>query len=213
MTLSNPTIAHCLSEYGIQSTEPQCNQVRTYISLLLKWNRSISLSSVTREPEILKFHFGESAFALSAIEEIKNGRLADVGTGAGFPGLPLKIFAEDMELVLIEPNAKKCAFLAEVVRELSLRNVSVARERFENLAEYERGLDTIVSRALGSYEKLLGWARRSLAPGGRVVLWLGHKDAQKISEKPGWSWGEAIAIPGSAHRVILASRPRKVSAA
>lgn len=213
MNLSSQTISSCLASYGIQATDLQCDRVQTYISLLLKWNRSISLTSVMDEREILKFHFGESVFALSAITEIKNGRLADVGAGAGFPGLPLRIFSEQMELELIESNAKKCAFLSEVVRELGLSNVKVVRERFENLAECDGRLDTIVSRALGSYEELLGWARRSLAPSGRVVLWLGENDAQKISRNPAWSWSKAIAIPGSARRFILAGRPREISTA
>lgn len=211
MNLANQTITRHLSEYGVSATDSQCNQVRDYISLLLKWNRSISLTSITDELEILRFHFGESAFALSAIREIRIGRLADVGSGAGFPGLALKIFSANLELVLIESNAKKCAFLSEALRELGLSNVSVVRTRFENLSELGQSLDTVVSRALGSYDELLGWARRSLALNGRVVLWLGERDAQKVSKMPDWSWGDAMAIPGSEHRVILAGHPRRTS--
>ena len=94
-----------------------CERIRTYISLLLRWNQSISLTTVTNSDEILRFHFGESLFAASAFS-LENGRLADVGSGAGFPGLPLAMLLPDLNVTLIESNAKKFTFLSEVVREL-----------------------------------------------------------------------------------------------
>ncbi|MDE3109354.1 MAG: 16S rRNA (guanine(527)-N(7))-methyltransferase RsmG, partial [Acidobacteriota bacterium] len=122
--ISDSQITDVLSDYGVRPSTAQCARVRAYVSLLLRWNRAISLTSVKDELEILKFHFGESVFALSVIEGI-DGRLADVGAGAGFPGLPIRIFREALQLILIEPNAKKAAFLSEVIRELSLDGVQV----------------------------------------------------------------------------------------
>ncbi len=205
--LSDGKINECLANYAAYATPLQCDQINTYISLLMKWNRSISLTSITNELEILSFHFAESAFALSAIQGI-NGRLADVGSGAGFPGLALRIFGGDIDLTLIESNAKKCAFLSEAVRELQLDGVRVLRSRFDDQAKALQGsFDVVVSRALGEYQDLLNWSSQVLRRPGRVVLWLGENNANTIIEAPGWNWQPAISIPGSRQRCLLAGSP------
>lgn len=210
MTISSELISENLAVYGVRPTNIQCDRIRVYISLLLKWNRSISLTTVTEEPEILKFHFGESLLALPMLEG-NQCRLADVGTGAGFPGLPLRIFREDIELILIESNAKKCAFLSEIVRALALKNVQVLRARFEGVAELRGRLDSVVARALGGYGDLLKWSMESLRLGGKIVLWLGEDDARQISlANPAWDWRAPIPIPGSKRRFLLLGIPRLV---
>jgi 16S rRNA (guanine527-N7)-methyltransferase len=210
MIISNELILKELVAYGLRPTDTQCDQIRAYISLLLRWNRSLSLTTVAEELEIIKFHFGESLFALSAIKGL-HGRLADVGTGAGFPGLALRIFAEEIDLILIESNAKKCAFLSEVQRALALSNVRVLRARFEDVAELNDQLDVVVSRALGSYDRLLKWSVKSLRPGGKIVLWLGEGDAREISSSSSaWDWQPPIPIPGSKRRFLLPGSPRPI---
>ncbi|MGH9739443.1 MAG: 16S rRNA (guanine(527)-N(7))-methyltransferase RsmG [Candidatus Acidiferrales bacterium] len=205
--LSTDEIAKHLANYGVSATPLQCDQVKAYIALLLKWNRSISLTSITDELEILSFHFGESAFALSRIHGM-NGRLADVGSGAGFPGLALRIFGADLEVALIESNARKCAFLSEAVRQLRLDAVRVLRSRFEDEAsQLHASFDFVVSRALGGYADLLSWSREALKPSGRVILWLGLKDVNATMQIPGWNWQPPISIPGSTQRYLLVSSP------
>lgn len=201
--LSDEEIRICLANYGVGVSALQCHQVRTYTDLLLRWNRMISLTSLTDEAEILRFHFGESLFALSALKCV-TGRLADVGAGGGFPGLPLRIFSERIYLCLIESNSKKCAFLNEVCRHLDLANTQVFKSRYEDLPEDKFAFDTIVARALGEYEHLLRWAKKGLTPGGRLILWLGEDDSEKIRSCSGWSWHERIPIPGSKRRFLLA---------
>lgn len=201
--LTDEQIVATLSEYGVFSSHAQCEQIRAYISILSKWNRAISLTTVTNEIDILKFHFGESAFALSAVSGL-NGRLADVGAGAGFPGIPLCIFDEGIDLSLIESNGKKCAFLSEVVRELGLRAVKVIRARFQDLAgDTVEGCDVIAARALGGYDDLLEWSAKLLRPGGKVVLWLGDDESKSTSSRSGWKWSQPILIPGSQRRYVL----------
>jgi len=205
--ISDRAIGDSLRKYGVTPTGVQCRKIRSYISLLLKWNRSISLTTVTDVAGILKFHFGESVFGLRAIRGIENGRLADVGAGAGFPGIPLRIFAPYLQLLLIESNAKKCVFLSEVVRALELENVQVMRSQFKELEESGTHFDIIAARALGRYEELLEWSGRALSPTGRMALWLGVQDAGKLSTSRAWKWKEPIQIPGSNQRVILAGVP------
>lgn len=209
MPLTDSQIVEIMEGYGVSPSPRQCSQIQSYVSLLLRWNRSISLTSVTDELEILKFHFGESVFALSALNSIK-GRLADVGVGAGFPGLPLRIFAEGTQLTLIESNAKKAAFLSEVIRELSLDRVRVLRGRFQEVEADLRGnVDVVVSRALGGYNDLLCWSESTLSVNGRIVLWIGEYESREIQKNPEWSWSAPIQIPFSQRRFILAGTPSK----
>jgi 16S rRNA (guanine527-N7)-methyltransferase len=170
--------------------------------LLLRWNERISLTTIADPLQILRFHFGESMFAASAVP-IRNGRLADVGSGAGFPGLALKILIPSLDLVLIESNAKKASFLLECLRELNLDSVQVVRDRFEDLADAGLDLDFITARALGGYEELIEWAQKALASSGALVLWLGQTDATKLQKDSSLEWRSSIDIPGSDRRVIL----------
>jgi len=121
ISLTSAQITDALKPYGIATSIDLIKGVRTYTELLLKWNRSISLTSVTDVEQILRFHFGESLFALSMLP-VEKSRLADVGSGAGFPGIPLAMVSPNLTVTLIESNAKKYAFLNEVIRELKLRN-------------------------------------------------------------------------------------------
>jgi 16S rRNA (guanine527-N7)-methyltransferase len=179
-----------------------CDQVRLYIDLLLRWNRRISLTTVTDPSEILRFHFGESLFAVPSVP-IRHGRLADVGSGAGFPAVPIRMAVEGLSVLLIESNQKKAAFLAELTRELHLQNVEVYRGRMESVAVSTNLFDYISARALGDHEKLLRWSNTRLNPEGRVVLWLGAADAAKISNLNEWSWESPTKIPATDRRVIL----------
>ena len=204
--LSNSRIAEILKLYGVASSPALGDSIRTYISLLLRWNSKISLTTVIDPVEILKFHFGESLFALSNIP-ISDGRLADVGSGAGFPGLPLALVATSLEVILIESNLKKATFMSEVVRELKIMNATVWRGRFESF-EQKATLSFVTARALGSYDALLKWSSAALNSDGRVTLWLGDRDAANISSIGGWNWSAAIQIPNSERRVIITGKPQ-----
>jgi 16S rRNA (guanine527-N7)-methyltransferase len=193
-------IEKTLAEYGVSVSSAIRSSVRAYISLLLRWNEKISLTTITDPLEILRFHFGESMFAALAVP-VRNGRLADVGSGGGFPGLPLKIMVPSLDLVLIESNAKKASFLSECIRELNLAGVEVARCRFEDFDE--NALDFVTARALGDYDRLIEWARNYLTLSGKLVLWLGQDDAIKFQKNPAQKWRSPIAIPNSDRRVIL----------
>ena len=204
--LSDDQIARHLKPYGVTCTPPMCEQIRAYVSLLLQWNRKISLTTVTDPQEIVKFHFGESMFAVSSVP-IVSGRLADVGSGPGFPGLPIRMAATELDLTLVESNTKKATFLAEVVRTIKLDHVTVFRGRMDDLAANIAPFDFVTARALGQHDELLRWAHAHLASNGKVVLWLGEADASSISKKPLWSWKPPLHIPGSEQRCLLVGSP------
>ena len=201
MQISDDLIIHALRPYGVNVTPDLCSKIRAYVELLLRWNQKISLTTVTNPEEILRFHFGESVFSASAMK-IERGRLADVGTGAGFPGLPLKLVRPEIDLFLIESNARKVVFLREAVRAMSLDGVEVLHVRMEDLAAADPPYDFVTARAVGNFEELLGWAAGRIAPTGRVVLWVGEEDMRAVSKLPGWNWSEPVHIPGSKSRYL-----------
>ena len=180
----------------------QIDAIGVYLDLLLHWNRTVSLTSVTDPREIVSRHFGESMFAGSILPLSQGGRLADVGSGAGFPGLPLKIAFPSLELSLIEPNLKKSAFLKEAIGLLHLESVEVIRKPY-SAVEKERRWDFISSRALGDYRLLLRWAATVLNQPGHIVLWVGQEDSLLITKAEGWKWSIPHKIPESDRRYIL----------
>jgi 16S rRNA (guanine527-N7)-methyltransferase len=204
--LSDDEIASNLKPYGVTSIPPMCEQIRAYVSLLLQWNRKISLTTVIDPAEIVKFHFGECMFAVSSVPII-SGRLADIGAGPGFPGLPIRMAATEIDITLIESNTKKATLISEVVRTIKLDHVTVLRARMEDLDADIAPFDFVTARAFGQHDELLRWAHAHLAASGRIVLWLGENDAALISQKPLWSWKPPLRIPGAQRRCLLVGSP------
>jgi len=203
--LGRQQIIDALSPFGISLTDDQQRQVREYLSLLLKWNRAVNLTATTDPIEVLQRHFGESMF-ISKLLAVENCRLADVGSGAGFPGLALKIACPTASVTLIESNKKKCAFLSEVIRALGLTAVEVCPVRFEQLHPENLQSDLITARALGNFGKLLRWSKQALSQRGHVILWLGAEDSTRISRDKEWVWQPPVLIPESKRRFILIGR-------
>jgi 16S rRNA (guanine527-N7)-methyltransferase len=204
--LSNDQISASLSAFGIHISGQQNSKVREYVHILLKWNNLISLTSIIDPMEIVARHFGESMY-LASLLPVENGRLADVGSGAGFPGLALKLLCHDLKVVLIESNKKKCAFLSEVVRALDLRDVEIIPMRYEDIQMESGSCNFVAARAIGGFPRLLRWSKKALSYRGHIVLWVGSEDTTKISRTPGWTWQPAVHIPDSQRRFILIGRP------
>jgi len=200
--LSTATIEKALREFGLQISAEQVARVQAYIAMLLAWNAKINLTAIREPLEILYRHFCESMFA-ATIVPLESSRLADVGSGGGFPGLPLKIACPDLQLFLVESNVKKATFLAEAVRELELNDARVFVSRYEELSEELAPLDMVCSRALGDFGKFLTWAGSPQIGAKKVLLWLGGDDAAIVRLMGGWKWREPVAIPQSLRRYIL----------
>jgi len=200
-------IAKVLAPYGVSADVGLCKAIREYISLLSRWNQKISLTTIEETDEILRLHFGESFFARESVP-IKDGRLADVGSGAGFPGIPLAIICPALEVTLIESNTKKAAFLSEVIRSLNLSHVAVIRSRMEEIPKNLEKFDFITARAFGTPDDLLSWARLHLERSGKIILWLGESDCRLISGDVFWHWRDPIRIPISRSRFLLVGSPK-----
>jgi 16S rRNA (guanine527-N7)-methyltransferase len=177
-------------------------QIQQYIRVLLTWNEKMNLTAIRDPLEILNRHFCESMYAAVAVP-VENGRLADVGSGGGFPGLPLKIMRPDLQVFLIESSIKKATFLAEVVRDLGLTEARVLVGRYEELGEEVAPLDFVCSRALGEFAPFLEWARSEQIAAKQVILWIGARDLPEIQKIPTWEWREPMAVPNSLRRLLL----------
>lgn len=210
--LSDPQIREHLLPFGISATEVQTVRIREYIRLLLLWNHSMNLTAVTDPVEIVERHFGESMYTANLLP-VENCRLADVGSGAGFPGLALKIAFPSVQLLLIEANKKKCAFLSEVVRSLGLTDAEILPERFEDIRADRIDAAIITARAVGGFKELIRWSRSALAVRGHLVLWVGAEDSSRIVQSRGWIWQVPQRVPCSKSRFVLIGRPAQEDSA
>ena len=195
------TIAGLLRPFA-ELNPAQLEQTAAYLNLLMKWSAKVSLTSVRDPRQMVTRHFGESYFA--ARELLSSGSVAtgiDIGSGAGFPGLPLAMFAPAVQVTLIESNAKKVAFLNEVIAALKLGNARVVRQRAE---AYGGSADLVTMRAVEKFEAMAPIALQLVSPGGRLALMIGS--SQVAAAKlviGGLAWAPLREIPGSHSRVLM----------
>ncbi len=195
-------IAHLLRPF-VELEPDQLRQVSIHLDLLLKWNSKVNLTSVRQPQEIITRHFGESFFAAKQLVNPQStDAVVDLGSGAGFPGIPLAIFAPLACTVLVESNRKKAAFLNEVVFALKLPNASVFGGRAESYNQ--NAADLVAMRAVEKFDDSMELAVNLVKPGGRIGLMIGlaqvdhaRKQAQSLE------WSEPTPLPGGHSRVLL----------
>lgn len=165
---------------GLDLSHHQLQQLRTYVDLLLFWNRRIALVSQDDIGSILAKHVADSLFAAAHCGGAAS--IADLGSGAGFPGIPIAIARADARLCLIESRRKKASFLEEAVRSTDLRNCEVFEGRIEAAIErYSESFDLAVFRALAPTSRLLSMATSLVRKEGRVLAMLTKGAAQSRS--------------------------------
>ena len=212
-------IAAALAPFTTRLSQQQLQQIFNYLDLLLKWNARINLTSVREPQEILTRHFGESFFAAEhLLSDLPMNRsfdepiIFDLGSGAGFPGLPLAIYAPHAKITLLESQNKKATFLKEVGRALTLTNVNVFAGRAEDYAaEAKRkssplSADVVTLRAVEKFAQALPLAASLLAPGANGSLALLIGESQLASAKkalPEFSWRDPLPLPLSQSRILF----------
>jgi 16S rRNA (guanine527-N7)-methyltransferase len=159
---------------GISLDNSQIQQFKIYYSELVDWNSRINLTAITDIESVQVKHFLDSLTVLSVIRgKMPDGcQIIDIGTGAGFPGIPLKIAIPDIKMVLLEATAKKVLFLEHIIRELELSGIEVIKERAEEAAqkpEYREKFDVAVSRAVAELPVLCELTLPFCAVGGCVI--------------------------------------------
>ncbi|MGH9517114.1 MAG: 16S rRNA (guanine(527)-N(7))-methyltransferase RsmG [Terriglobales bacterium] len=183
-------------------TDFQLSAILTYVDLLLRWNAKLNLTSIRGPEEIITRHFGESLFAARQLFPSAESResVIDVGSGAGFPGLPLKLWSSNLELTLIESNHRKATFLREVIRALDLASTTVLTQRAESVS---LPADVVTLRAVERFELILPVAFSLLKPGGRIALLIGEAQVEVAkSTLPGIMWHK-LPIPLARNRTLL----------
>ena len=184
--------------------------LQQYLDLLLRWNARMNLTAV-RDPEtIVTRHFGESLFAARVLlsggrESVATATVVDVGSGAGFPGIPIKLFAPRLGLTLIESHSKKAVFLREVVRDLGIEQAEVFCGRAE---EWGKSADLVTLRAVEQFERALRVAAKLSGRDGRLALLVGAGQvptAQKVLGRD-WQLEKPISVPESEARVVVVVR-------
>jgi 16S rRNA (guanine527-N7)-methyltransferase len=209
--------------------ESQLQDISTYIDILLRWNARINLTAVRQPEEIVTRHFGESLFAArhlfpqpehpnapagqsiprppqpsAAFEpsgEKNSTRLVDIGSGAGFPGLPIKIWSPHTYVTLIESNRKKATFLREVSRALTLTDVDVFGGRAQ---DFQASADLVTLRAVERFEHVLPIAVNLVAPHGHLALLIVRRQMESLAKlAPTFQWSEPVPIPLSEERILL----------
>ena len=161
-----------LRQLNIELTAQQWEQFERYRQELLDWNERINLTAIKDPEEVLIIHFLDSLSLLMAYDRPQT-RLLDIGAGAGFPGLPLKIVRPAWQVVLLEATGKKVTFLQHVIETLQLKDVAAVHGRAEELAhkpEYRAKFDLVTARAVASLPTLLEYAAPYCRVGGQIIL-------------------------------------------
>jgi len=227
---------------GQRLTTGDLEHISTYIDILIRWNARINLTAIRDPEQIVTRHFGESLFAARHLFPNRTARhlspnqaegrgfshaetlaeqscglgpatLADIGSGAGFPGIPIKLWTRDLSVALIESNHKKVAFLRELVRCLTLTDIDILNERAESLSG--RKFDLVTLRAVERFDSILPTAARLVAPQGRLALFIGSSQSElarcvlarlnaglETRQWPDSAWSAPLPIPRSRSRIL-----------
>ena len=177
----NKKLIDLLKKIDIIIDGEKASMFKVYMNILLEWNEKINLTTITREDDILLKHFVDS---LTIIKYLKNGeKIVDVGTGAGFPGIPISIVKEDSKLYLVDSLNKRINFLNEVKTKLSLNNISLFHSRAEELGQnknYREYFDVAVSRAVANLCTLAEYLIPLVKLGGKVICMKGSNIEEEL---------------------------------
>jgi 16S rRNA (guanine527-N7)-methyltransferase len=206
----------------LTANDALCKYISTYIDILLHWNARINLTAIRDPEEIVTRHFGESLFAArhlfpklypvpfgsSVVKDVNVDvasariRLADLGSGAGFPGLPIKLWAPAIALTLIESNQRKATFLREITRALTLTGVNIQNARAEALPPST--FQVVTLRAVERFATILPASAALLVPGGRLALLISSPQLQTAhATLPMFTWEPPTQVPKSDSRYLL----------
>lgn len=159
-----------VDKLGINLSEIQLKQFYNYMNLLIEWNKKINLTAITEPDEIILKHFVDS---LTISKYISDGtKVVDVGTGAGFPGIPLKIVRQDVDITLLDSLQKRINFLDEVINELNLEKITTIHSRVEDFGKnkkYREEFDIATSRAVANLSTLSEYLLPLVKVGGKVI--------------------------------------------
>ena len=179
--MNEAAIAQGAASMGLALPQDAARRMEQHIALVEKWNRVHNLTAVREASQMVVVHVLDSLTLLPHLGDAK--RVVDVGTGAGFPGIPLAIARPDIDFTLLDSSHKKCTFLEQVRAELQLSNVQVACERVEQFRP-EKRFDAVVSRAFAELSDFVTQSQHLAAPGARFLAMKGVYPFEEIARIP-----------------------------
>lgn len=183
-----------LKELGVSLSEEQIGQFLTYYEMLVEWNEFMNLTAITEYGDVLKKHFVDSVSLIKAYDVSKNVSLIDIGTGAGFPGLALKIAYPNLQVTLLDSLNKRIKFLDEVIAKLGLTGIDTIHGRAEDFAKPDKlreKYDLCVSRAVANMSTLSEFCLPFVKVGGQFISYKSEKITEEMETA-----GKAISILG-----------------
>jgi len=160
-----------LQALEIQNNEQQLDALLSFILLIEKWNKTYNLTAVRNRDDMARLHILDS---LTVLPFIQGSQIADIGTGAGLPGIPLAIFLPNTHFTLVDSNSKKTRFVQQAILELKLKNVTVQHNRVENFQPKEL-FSTVIMRAFASLPDIMNLTRHLIAPSGTLLAMKGQQ--------------------------------------
>jgi 16S rRNA (guanine527-N7)-methyltransferase len=173
---SRSRLAEGMLELGIDYTQEQFERLMAFLILLQKWNRTYSLTAIRDMDVAVDLHLLDS---LTTMPHVNGGRLLDVGTGAGLPGIPLAVMNQEMRFVLLDSNAKKIRFVRQATIELGLKNVEALAMRVESYRP-EKLFDVVMARAFATLDDIYRMAGPLVARGGRILAQKGRVPLEEL---------------------------------
>ncbi|MDX1334985.1 MAG: 16S rRNA (guanine(527)-N(7))-methyltransferase RsmG [Gammaproteobacteria bacterium] len=170
------TLAQGIENLGLKIDAPVQQDLLQYLELLRKWNKVYNLTAIRDTEQMMSHHLLDS---LSIVPYVRGPRVLDMGCGAGLPGIPLALARPDLQVVMMDANAKKTRFVQQAITELNLDNAEAVHARAEDYTA-PGGFDTVTSRAFSSLEDFLGLAAPYLQKGGQLLAMKGRYPTQEL---------------------------------
>lgn len=172
-----------LKQINVKIKDEQMNQFYEYMNLLLEWNEKINLTAITEPNDIILKHFVDSLTILKYLKS--NEKIVDIGTGAGFPGIPLAIMSESNRFTLVDSLNKRINFLEDIKEKISLKNIETVHLRAEEFGQnklYRERFDIAVSRAVANLCVLVEYLLPAVKVGGKIICMKGSKMNEEVKE-------------------------------
>lgn len=168
-----------VNKLGITLTEEQYEKLEKFYNLLIEWNQKINLTRITEKEDVYLKHFYDSLTISKEIDLTKVKTLCDIGTGAGFPGVVLKIVFPNLKITLVDSLLKRVNYLNSIIKELDLKNITAVHSRGE---DFKEKFDVVTARAVANIEKLLGFTMHLVSKKGIFIAMKANIDNELTEE-------------------------------